>query len=28
VVFLISYLTYHAHAKMVYFQHEGAIRYV
>ena len=28
VVFLISYLTYHAHAKIVYFRHGGAIRYV
>jgi uncharacterized membrane protein YozB (DUF420 family) len=25
VIFLISYLVYHAHAKIVYFQHEGAI---
>ena len=28
VVFLISYLTYHAHAKLTYFRHEGAIRWV
>ena len=26
VLFLISYLVYHAHAKIVYFQHEGAIK--
>src|SRR5262249_50818451 len=26
VIFLISYLVYHAHAKIVYFQHEGAAR--
>jgi uncharacterized membrane protein YozB (DUF420 family) len=28
VVFLVSYLVYHAHAKIVYFQHDGAIKYV
>ena len=27
-VFLISYLVYHAHAKIVYFQHGGALRLV
>jgi uncharacterized membrane protein YozB (DUF420 family) len=27
-VFLISYLTYHAHAKIIYFQGTGAIRAV
>ena len=26
VLFLISYVVYHAHAKIVYFQHEGAIK--
>lgn len=26
VAFLVSYLVYHAHAKIVYFQHTGAIR--
>ncbi len=26
VVFLISYLVYHAHAKIVYFQHTGTIK--
>jgi uncharacterized membrane protein YozB (DUF420 family) len=28
VVFLISYLVYHAHARIVYFQHTGTIRTV
>ncbi len=28
VVFLISYLVYHAHARIVYFQHTGAIKTV
>ena len=28
VVFLISYLVYHAHAKIVYFQHTGTIKTV
>lgn len=28
VVFLISYLVYHAHAKIVYFQHTGFIKTV
>jgi uncharacterized membrane protein YozB (DUF420 family) len=26
VLFLISYVVYHAHAKIVYFQHQGAIK--
>jgi uncharacterized membrane protein YozB (DUF420 family) len=28
VVFLISYLVYHAHARIVYFQHTGTIKTV
>jgi uncharacterized membrane protein YozB (DUF420 family) len=28
IVFLISYLVYHAHARIVYFRHPGAIRTV
>jgi putative membrane protein len=28
VLFLVSYLVYHAHAKIVYFQHPGLIRIV
>ena len=28
VAFLVSYLVYHAHAKIVYFQHTGLIRTV
>jgi uncharacterized membrane protein YozB (DUF420 family) len=28
VMFLISYLVYHAHAKIVYFQHTGTIKAV
>lgn len=28
VIFLISYLVYHAHAKLVYFRHQGAVRLV
>jgi len=28
VLFLISYVVYHAHAQIVYFRHEGAIKLV